>query len=384
MLSPLFQSFIQAGFECSTHKLITGKRLDLVASTRHDEFVQQDYSRLRQVGIYTVREGIRWPRIETKAGHLDFSTVIPILRAAIQDNIQVIWDLLHFGWPDHLDIFTSQWVESFGRLAAGFATLLRDEGVGKPFIAPVNEISFLAWAGGDTAYLNPFEKGRGGELKRQLVRGAIAATQAVRNVLPDAIAVSPEPVIHIVGRPDVAGDVESAEAYRRSMFEAWDMLLGRAQPELGGKEEYVDVIGVNFYDRNEWWNFGETIHRGDSEYRPLHLILREVYERYRLPMFVSETGTEDDARPEWFAYIAGETRRARALGIPVEGICLYPILNHPGWDDDRHCRNGLWDYADDSGNREIYRPLAAEIERWRNREESKRGLDEQPACYAKN
>jgi hypothetical protein len=48
--------------------------------------------------------------------------------------------------------------------------------------------------------------------------------------------------------------------------------------------------------------------------------------------------------------------------VPIEGICLYPIVNHPGWDDDRHCHNGLWDYADDQGNREIYEPLARELD----------------------
>ncbi|HYP08997.1 MAG TPA: hypothetical protein VER03_22410, partial [Bryobacteraceae bacterium] len=45
----------------------------------------------------------------------------------------------------------------------------------------------------------------------------------------------------------------------------------------------------------------------------------------------------------------------------VEGICLYPIVNHPGWDDDRHCHNGLWDYCNESGHREIYKPLADEL-----------------------
>jgi hypothetical protein len=53
-------------------------------------------------------------------------------------------------------------------------------------------------------------------------------------------------------------------------------------------------------------------------------------------------------------------------GVRVEGICLYPILNHPGWDDDRHCHNGLWDYADETGEREIYHPLAEEIHRFQH------------------
>jgi hypothetical protein len=49
-------------------------------------------------------------------------------------------------------------------------------------------------------------------------------------------------------------------------------------------------------------------------------------------------------------------------GVPVHGLCWYPIMNHPGWEDDRHCHNGLWDYADSSGVREIYEPLARELE----------------------
>ena len=53
-------------------------------------------------------------------------------------------------------------------------------------------------------------------------------------------------------RPD---DRRQAAEYRLSMFEAWDMLAGRIHPESGGKEEYLDVIGVNYYDRNQCWNF---------------------------------------------------------------------------------------------------------------------------------
>jgi hypothetical protein len=84
-------------------------------------------------------------------------------------------------------------------------------------------------------------------------------------------------------------------------------------------------------------------------------------------MFVAETGTEDDYRAEWFNYICDEVATAIAEGAPVHGICWYPIINHPGWDDDRHCHNGLFDYADDSGNRGIHEPLAAAILRQQER-----------------
>jgi len=56
--------------------------------------------------------------------------------------------------------------------------------------------------------------------------------------------------------------------------------------------------------------------------------------------------------------VTREALAARAAGVPVQGVCLYPVVNHPGWDDDHHCRNGLWDYPDAAGHREVYEPLA--------------------------
>jgi hypothetical protein len=52
-------------------------------------------------------------------------------------------------------------------------------------------------------------------------------------------------------------------------------------------------------------------------------------------------------------------------GTRVGGICLYPIVNHPGWEDDRHCHNGLWDYPNEKGEREIYLPLSEELSKQR-------------------
>jgi hypothetical protein len=50
-------------------------------------------------------------------------------------------------------------------------------------------------------------------------------------------------------------------------------------------------------------------------------------------------------------------------GCELHGITLYPILNHPGWVDDRHCLNGLWDYAEADGQRALCPELAAEVRR---------------------
>ncbi len=358
MNQPLFFSFLQAGFECSTHKLRNGRRLDMVHATRHDEFAAKDFRSVQRYGMKTVREGIRWPLIETVPGQYDFSSALTIMHAAEKTGTQVIWDLLHFGWPDDLDVFSPEFLARFSNLTREFTKVVTSETDGVPFLAPVNEISFLSWAGGDTAYINPFQKKRGHELKRQLVRANIEAIEAIWSVTKKVRIVSPEPVIHIAPDLSMPGDIEAAEGYRLSMFEAWDMISGRLWPELGGDPKYLDIIGVNFYDRNQWIHFGRTLEPSDPQYRPFREILNEVYRRYRRPVFVSETGAEDAARLDWFNYISSEVFAAIEQGVPMEGICLYPILNHPGWDNDRHCYNGLLDYAGDLGDRQVYKPLA--------------------------
>ena len=49
--------------------------------------------------------------------------------------------------------------------------------------------------------------------------------------------------------------------------------------------------------------------------------------------------------------------------MPVEGICLYPVLSHPGWDNDRYCPNGLLEMEPKHGRRPVHQPLARELRR---------------------
>lgn len=365
----LFQSFFMGGFECATHRLASGKRLDMIAATGHDRFVVQDYARLIERGIRTARDGIRWHLIEKSPNRYDFSSALPMIRAARDTGMQVIWDLCHYGWPDDIDIFKPEFVKRFARMAREFTKVLTGETDSVPFVTPVNEISFFAWASGESAYLNPFATGRSYELKYQLIRAAIEATEAVRDVAPHARIVNVDPTINVVCDPTRPQEREAAESYHQLQYHARDILTGRQMPELGGDEKYLDIIGVNYYPFNQWFH-GDTIYHPripisfyDSSYRPLSSILGEIHERYRRPLFIAETGTEGDERPAWLSYVAGEVRSAIEANVPVEGICLYPIVNFPGWDDERHCFNGLWDYPDDAGGREIYQPLVQELTR---------------------
>jgi beta-glucosidase/6-phospho-beta-glucosidase/beta-galactosidase len=362
MNTRLFRSFIHGGFECSTHRRRDGKRLDLIHSTRHDELAACDYRLLQRYGVATARDGLRWHLIEQSPGHYDFSSAIGMLKAARDTHMQVIWDLWHYGWPDHLDIFSAAFVERFTAFAREAARHI-SEYDDAPLISPINEISFFSWAGGEGGIFFPFAHQRGNEMKRQLVRANIQAIEAMREVNPRIRICQIDPIINVVPKSAADDDVRNAEAYRRSQFEAWDMITGRVQPELGGRGDLIDVIGVNYYIHNQHVWGGQVIVPSDPRYRHLSAMLEETYDRYRRPIFIAETGIEDETRPAWLRYISAEVLTAMAAGVPVEGICLYPIVNHPGWDDDRHCYNGMFDYADDHGNREVFQPLADEVSR---------------------
>jgi len=350
------------GFECSTHRRPSGRRVDVIDATRHDHFAADDYARLSAAGVLTARDGLRWPLIERLAGTYDFSSAALQVAGSRAAGVEVIWDLLHYGVPDHVDVFAADFPDRFAAFAQACASFLMIGHTGPLWLCPINEISFFAWGGGEVAYLPPFAHGQGNRLKRCLVRAVIAGIDAVRAVTPDARFIHAEPLIEVSVHPERLHEVHDAHQVQGSQYEALDMLAGRISPELGGNPRYIDVIGVNYYPYNQWHHHPDHQQRTvlpptSVLYRPLRELLADVATRYGRPLLITETGSEDETRASWFAMVTREALAARAAGVPVQGVCLYPVVNHPGWDDDRHCRNGLWDYPDAAGHREVYEPL---------------------------
>ncbi|OUM07864.1 beta-glucosidase [Pseudomonas syringae] len=349
------------GFECSSQRRCDGVRLDLLDSTGHDRWADKDFAAMAACGIRTVRDGLRWHLIETIPNRYDWSSFLPMLRAARDRETQVIWDLCHYGYPDNLDIWRPEFVERFARFAAAVAQVVKDEGECAPVYSPINEISFWSWAGGEVAYFNPCAEHRSMELKHQLVRASIAAIDAIREVEPNARFVQAEPLIHVVPGTRKSRDAQAAENYRRAQFEAWDLLAGKLWPGLGGHPDYLDVLGVNFYPHNQWVFNGRRLVPGEPQYRPFQGMLKELHARYGKQLLISETGAEDEQRLSWCKYVTGEVMQAQMAGVPVEGLCWYPILDYPGWDNNRHCPAGLLGYADSQGQRTVFSPLQGEL-----------------------
>jgi beta-glucosidase/6-phospho-beta-glucosidase/beta-galactosidase len=367
--SALFQSFFVGGFECATHRRADRQRIDVLAVTAHDTHAEEDYRLLQQAGLRTVRDGLRWHLVETAPGVHDWSSFLPLLDAALATGTQVLWDLCHWGVPDGLDPFSEEFVERFARFAGAAARLIHERSGGPssapPIFCPINEISFWSWVGGEVKAFAPHREGEGPALKRQLVRASLAAMAEIRKVDPRARFVQAEPIIHItpdedalLAAPQLA---EQVRGHVAAQYEAWDMLRGTREPELGGAETMLDVIGVNYYWNNQWVHDGERTPLGHPAHRPLHALLEAVWQRYRRPIVLTETGAEAGSGAGWLGYIAAEVRQAQRRGVEILGICLYPVMDYPGWDDERHCPCGLIEVDAAWQTRRLREDLAAEL-----------------------
>ncbi len=368
---PLFKSFIMGGFESACHINGQGRRLDMIGQTQHDIQAAQDYALVKSQGIESVRDGVRWPLIEKEPGVYDFSSLEPMAAAAQKAGIQVIWTLCHYGWPDDLDVFSPEFVSRFAAFSKAVATFLQPYNDDVPFFAPVNEISYFCWVGGEVGTVHPYAKGRGYEMKQQLVRATLACMDAIWDVNPKARFVHVDPLINVVAPPDRPDLREEAIADYATQFEAYDMIAGITHPELGGAAHYLDIIGSNFYHENEWFYLGGYIHWNDEtrdeNWMPLHCLIEQVYLRYRRPIIISETSHYGSHRPAWMRMIIREIKKILARDIPFMGVCIYPIIDRFDWENDNHWHNsGLWDYRpgnDGQHLRVLAQDYAVEIRR---------------------
>src|ERR1041385_2292001 len=117
--APLIPSFLIGGFECSSPINRNGVRIDEICMTEHDRYLREDYRRLRQLGMRTAREGVRW-NIVDQAGQLDFCSARPFIEAAEDEGLTIIWDLFHYGYPDDVDPFHPAFVNRFSDYSRAF------------------------------------------------------------------------------------------------------------------------------------------------------------------------------------------------------------------------------------------------------------------------
>ncbi|GAB2962401.1 family 1 glycosylhydrolase [Hymenobacter coalescens] len=365
-----FRSFWMGGYECTDQQNCFGHRVDFLHLTGHYQLLDEDYQRLQPFGIGTVREGIRWSQVERTPYQYDWSTVAELLAAGARHGVQQLWDLCHFGYPDDLTPLHPQFARRFASLCRAFVDFYRSVRPEEELIVtPINEVSFMSWLGGEARGTVPYCVGQGWEVKYGLMRAYIEGVAALREADPGIRILTTEPLVNIVPPLGAtARQLREARERHQHQYQAVDMLSGRMCPELGGRPEYLDLLGFNYYYDNQWdsatgLRLGWANETNDPRWRPLRSLLLEAYRRYQRPVVITETSHPAEHRPNWMHAIATECAAALQAGVPLLGVCLYPIVDRPDWDflDRPWHRAGLWDaepQPEGPPSRVLYQPYA--------------------------
>lgn len=364
-----FQSFWMAGFECTDKLNAFGNRVDFLQLTGHLQLLEQDYQNLKPFQIQTVREGIRWSQVEKRPYGYDWSTVAYMLERGKALGIQQVWDLCHFGYPDDLTPLHPMFARRFSAMCRAFVEFYRSLYPDGPLVVtPINEVSFMSWLGGDVRGTTPYCVGQGWEVKYGLMRAYIEGVAALREADPSIRILTTEPLVQVVPPLDATPEqVEAAQLAHDSQFQSVDMLCGRICPELGGSADFLDILGFNYYYDNQWVVqtqefLGWASEPKDARRLPLRTLLAQAHKRYNRPIALTETSHPGIDRPLWIRTIAAECAAVLEEGVPLWGVCLYPIIDRPDWDNLTHWhRAGLWDAEEAPGEvpqRVLYMPYA--------------------------
>jgi hypothetical protein len=259
---------------------------------------------------------------------------------------------------------------------------------GPYYFTPINEITFFAFCAGEWGWAAPFRNTRDDRyrLRYALCKAAIAAVKAIREVVPDARMIHIDPLVQVVAprdRPDLQ-ELAYHETYVDT-FLAWDMLCGKAHPELGGSPEILDIVGANNYSFGQMEYRGQGPHQalppGDDRIKPLCDLLHLVWQRYGRPMIIAETSGMGMGRSAWLKDVMEEALAAVTQGIDLHGICLFPAVDMPDWHTGQWLHNGICDVVPEGNTlrRVPHQPYVDELRRWQRELNRVTELDEDPS-----
>lgn len=337
----IFKSFWQAGYEGADHVNGAGHAVDMNSCTAHDLYVDEDYASLRQFGILTVRESLGWRVAHARHGY-DFSRAMRRARCARRHGIQILWTLCHYGLPPDCSPLHNDFVDRCADFCAAAARAVLRWQYYTPVFSPINEISFFTWALTSTDLFGSALRGaEPAAVKSRLIDAARAAAHAIRNVAPDAVVLLTDPACYVAPASDGQPAITAAAAGTAAQYEAWDALL---EPADGSAPT---VVGINYYHANQWEHGSQQRldwASGDARRRPFRELLQDTARRYERPLLIAETSHVGAGRADWLLHIAQECAAAIDAGVDLRGICLYPIVDRPDWNDTAHWhKSGLWD-----------------------------------------
>jgi beta-glucosidase/6-phospho-beta-glucosidase/beta-galactosidase len=335
------------------------RALDEYQLMGHYEHWREDLALVRELGLQAVRWGVPWYRVEPfQPGEFDWRWTDQVLPYLVEElGITPIIDLMHYGCPFWLrrEFASAEYPEAVAAYAEAFAR--RYTGLIR-WYTPLNEPIVTALYCGQRGLWPPYLRGETGYVTvlLQVIEGIIATAAALKAVDPGAVLVHVEASgLSRTAREDLHA---VAQEERSRALLPFDLLTGRVTPAhplfpwlvrsgaspdrlaaIAARPISFDLMGLNFYPQ---WSTTQLYidRRGRLAYQPVEQdgagfteLIQEYWERYRIPIMVTETSARGDEpiRARWLEASVTAIRALRARGVPVLGYTWFPLFTMVDW-----------------------------------------------------
>jgi beta-glucosidase/6-phospho-beta-glucosidase/beta-galactosidase len=349
------------GIENSCPTINNGRtRIDEFEKCRHYDFWKKDFDLVQQIGVSFLRYGIPLYKTWRGPNHYDWSFSDEVYAGLQQRSILPIVDLCHFGVPDWIGNFQNP---DFPHLFANYAKAFAQRYPWIQMYTPVNEMYICALFSASYGWWNEQLKDDKSFVTalKHIVKANVMAMHAVLSVREDAIFIQSESSEYYHAENPKA--IKPAELRNAKRFLSLDLNYGRRiDSEMyefvldNGmtKEEYhfflnnnlkhYCIMGNDYYVTNEHRvsSDGNTVAAG--EIFGYHVITRQYYDRYQLPVMHTETnftqGPAGDEAVKWLWKEWANVLRVRNDGVPVMGFTWYSLTDQVDWDSALQFDNG--------------------------------------------
>ena len=370
------------GLECTVARIGDDFR-DQSAETGHRDRIE-DLDRIAALGIRTLRYPVIWETVSPdRPEAADWRWHDARLDRLRRLGIDPIAGLVHHGSGPRC---TNLLDPAFPELLAGYAERVarRYPWIGR--YTPVNEPLTTARFSALYGHWHPHARDYGAFLRAvvQQCRATVLAMRAIRRVNPSAQLVQTDDFGKTFSTPLLAYQAEHDNERRWLTF---DLLCGRVdrQHPLWGFFTYwagvsetdleffldgdgaPDIIGINHYLTSERFldqrlqRYPEHLWGGNGQHRyadaeavrvalPSDDIgpaarLREVWERYRRPIAVTEAhhGCTRDEQVRWLMEVWNAARTVRAEGADIRAVTLWSLLGTVDWNTLLTQRNNIYE-----------------------------------------
>ncbi|MEA3157727.1 MAG: dTDP-4-dehydrorhamnose reductase [Betaproteobacteria bacterium] len=376
---------VWGGVECTVNR-VGDRYFDQLERSGHTKRLH-DLDRFAEIGIKTLRFPALWERLAPqRPDAIDWSWTDIALRRLRTLGIRPIVGFVHHGsGPRYTSLIDSQFAEKLAVFARAFA----DRYPWVDAYTPVNEPLTTARFSGLYGLWYPNARDRTTFLQILLneCRAITTAMREVRRVNPHAKLVQTEDVGHIYSTPKLA---YQARFENRRRWLGLDLLAGMVDSEhelyrwirkAGIRDEQLDhfleapcapdILGINHYitsnrflderlerypvcshggNEKERYADVEAVRVGAASLVSPYAVLREVWERYKRPLAVTEAhiGCTRDEQMRWFLEIWNSASTLRSEGADIRAVTAWSLLGAFDWDslvtDDRgHYEPGAFD-----------------------------------------